>query len=148
MWTVSVPTLRHAEYMVWPRAMALSEVYWSPKSKRHWEVFVGKMESHFNKLDAAGINYSRSAYDPVITARWKTWGHFVVALSTEIPGLDIYYTFDATSPDQHSFKYDGKELTFPKGAGHLNVVTYKNGKLIGRMIRISKEQLEERARGN
>jgi len=148
LWTESVPTLRHAEYMVWPRAMALSEVYWSPKSRRNWDVFVSKMESHFSRLDAAGINYSRSAYDPIISPRWKTWGHIVVTLSSEIPGLDIYYTFDDTYPDQHSLKYDGKELSFPMGAGHLNVITYRNGKPIGRMIRISKEQLEERVRGN
>lgn len=106
------------------------------------------MESHFSRLDAAGINYSRSDYDPIISPRWKTWGHIVVTLSTEIPGLDFYYTFDDTYPDQHSLKYDGKELSFPKGASHLNVITYKNAKPAGRMIRISKEQLEERLRGN
>ncbi|HET7118679.1 MAG TPA: beta-N-acetylhexosaminidase, partial [Hanamia sp.] len=30
LWTESVPNERHAEYMTWPRALALSEVFWSP----------------------------------------------------------------------------------------------------------------------
>lgn len=148
LWTESVPTLRHAEYMIWPRAMALSEVYWSPKQKRNWESFIQRMESHFNKLDKAGINYSRSAFDPIISARWITWGYLAITLSSEIPGIDIYYTFDDTYPDQYSQKYEGKELTFPKGADHINAITFRNGKPIGRMIRISKDQLIERMQGN
>ena len=31
LWTESVPTFRHAEYMLWPRSFALAEVFWSPE---------------------------------------------------------------------------------------------------------------------
>ncbi len=31
LWSESVPTFRHAQYMTWPRGLALAEVYWSPK---------------------------------------------------------------------------------------------------------------------
>ena len=34
LWTESVPTFRHAEYMLWPRSFALSEVFWSPKNSK------------------------------------------------------------------------------------------------------------------
>ena len=33
LWTEFVPEFSHAEYMLWPRAFALSEVLWSPKRK-------------------------------------------------------------------------------------------------------------------
>jgi len=43
LWTESVPTDRHAEYMTWPRALALSEVFWSPVQKQQWPDFQNKL---------------------------------------------------------------------------------------------------------
>src|SRR3546814_13472731 len=31
LWAESVPNGRHAEYMTWPRGLALAEVFWSPQ---------------------------------------------------------------------------------------------------------------------
>jgi hexosaminidase len=39
LWSEQVPTLRHAEYMTYPRAWALAEVFWSPKASRNWDNF-------------------------------------------------------------------------------------------------------------
>ena len=50
--------------MTWPRAFAISEALWSPKEKRNWTDFVGRVEKHFERLDAAQIKYAPSIYDP------------------------------------------------------------------------------------
>jgi hexosaminidase len=68
-----------------------------------------------------------------------------VNLTTEIKGLDIYYTFDNTRPDAFSPKYDGQALVFPAGADQLTVITYRDGKPIGERISLSKDLLEKRA---
>jgi hexosaminidase len=64
LWTESIPNSRHVEYMMYPRAWALSEVLWSKKEKRNWDYFIAKMENQFLRMDEASINYSRSVYDP------------------------------------------------------------------------------------
>ena len=95
LWTERVSNFRHVEYMTWPRGLALSEVYWSPKSRRNWDDFIGRMEAQFPRLDEEGTKYALSAYNVIYTpVRGKDNRAFSVKLSTEIKGLDIYYTFD------------------------------------------------------
>jgi len=135
LWTESVPNERHAEYMTWPRALALAEVFWSPQERKNWTDFIGRMEAQFKRFDAAEINYSRSAYDPIVTPRWAPGKKdILIALDTEIPGLEIYYSFDGTWPDNFLDQYLGEPLRVPKGADTFRVTTYKNGTKVGKTI--------------
>jgi hexosaminidase len=143
LWTESVANYRHIQYMTWPRALALSEVYWSPKSKRNWDDFISRMEFQFPRFDTAHVKYARSAYNAIVKPAISN-GVLSVKLSTEIKGLDIYYTFDNTNPDTFYPHYSGEALTFPTGADKLNIVTYRNGQKIGEQFTVSKEELEKR----
>jgi len=145
LWTESVPTYRHLEYMVWPRSIALSEVYWSPKAKKNWPDFVKRLEQEFKRLDVADVNYAKSCYNVIYKPVKEGRSDVVLTMTTEVPGLDIYYTFDNTIPDLHAAKYDGSSLHFPFGATQINAVTYRNGKVIGKQINISKEELLKRS---
>ncbi len=144
LWTESVPTFRHAEYMTWPRAIALAEVYWSSKANKNWDDFITRLEKQFPRLDAANIKYSTSMYNVVFKPERIKNSDFGVTLTTEVKGLDIYYTFDNTNPDNFSAKFDGKPIQFPVGATYLNVITYRDGKPIGKQINMSKDILDER----
>ncbi len=100
LWSERVYNFRQAEYMTWPRGLALAEVYWSPKADRNWIISLKKWKAQFPRLDAAGIKYARSAYNVIYTPiRNKDGRTYTVKISTEIKGLDIYYTFDGTNPD-------------------------------------------------
>ena len=145
LWTESVPNFRHAEYMTWPRGLALAEVYWSPKSARNWDDFTRRMEIEFHRMDNANIKYARSSFNAILTPKRMPGGDIVVGLSTEISGLDIYYTFDQTNPDQTYPKYDGTPVKFPIGAEQINVVTYRDGKPVGQQINVRKDDLVKRA---
>jgi hexosaminidase len=147
LWTEAVATLRHAEYMTWPRALALSEVYWSPKSKRDWNNFVSKMEAHFARFDAAQVKYARSVYNVIAKPYKDIFGEVHLRLETEISGLDVHYTFDNALPDEFYPQYKQNQvLTFPKGATQIRIVTYRDGKQIGAQICLKKEDLEKRAK--
>ncbi|MDH5468915.1 MAG: hypothetical protein OEY25_15995, partial [Candidatus Aminicenantes bacterium] len=50
-----------AEYMSVPRMCALAEVVWSRKEVRDWGDFKLRLERHFARLDAMGVNYCRSS---------------------------------------------------------------------------------------
>lgn len=142
LWTESVPTFRHAEYMTWPRGWALAEVLWSGPSRTDWNNFWPRVEKHFERAEEAKINYARSMYNAIITP-YKEKGELMIKLSCEIPDSDIYYTFDNTDPDLFTSKYV-EPLSIPKGATWLKVVTYRNGKRSGKMITITIEELRKR----
>ena len=144
LWTESVPTFRHAEYMTWPRGLALAEVYWSPKATRNWDDFTGRMEAEFRRMDADGIKYARSAYNVILTPKRVPGSDFVLSMSTEVNGLDIYYSFDQTNPDNHYPKYDGTPVKWPLGAGQINVITYRDGRPIGVQVNVKKDDLSKR----
>jgi hexosaminidase len=143
LWTEQIPTLRYAEYMTYPRAWALAEVYWSPKEAKNWNSFSSRMEKHFQRSDAAGVNYSRAVYDPAVKTR-KENGQLLLVLESEINGVDIHYTLDETMPDNYSPKY-ASPVPVPDGPVNLRVQAYRNGVPCGHLITLKRSQLEARA---
>ncbi len=148
LWTEYVPGYRHAEYMTWPRALALAEVFWSPKKERNWDDFIRRTEEQFKYLDAAGVKYAACIYDPVTTAVKGADDSLKVKLDAQIPGLDIYYTFDGTNPDNFYHKYEGKPLDIPKGATEIRVINYRDGRPIGHQIDCPLSVLKKRVEKN
>lgn len=57
VWTEYMKTPEHIEYMVFPRMLALSEVVWSPRERRDYGGFLGRLPWHFDRLDALGVAY-------------------------------------------------------------------------------------------
>lgn len=145
LWSESVPTFRHAEYMTWPRGWALAEVLWSGPAKTDWDEFWPRVEKHFERADVAGINYARSMYNAIITP-YKENNECLIKLDCELKDSDIYYTFDNTDPDSFSPKYF-EPLRIPKNATWLRVVTYRNGKPSGKVITLRIDELLKRIEG-
>ena len=146
LWAESVPTFRQAEYMAWPRGWALAEVLWSGPAKADWEKFWPRVEQHFVRADQADINHARSMYNAIIKP-YMMDGVLQVELGCEIAGTDIYYTFDNTDPDSHTPKYS-EPLSIPKDATWLRVVTYRNGKQVGKVITLTITDLAKRGEGD
>lgn len=57
VWTEFISTPEHVEYMTYPRALALSEVAWSPKGRRSRGGFHRRLHANIEHLDALGVNY-------------------------------------------------------------------------------------------
>jgi hexosaminidase len=136
--------MRHAEYMLWPRAFAIAESVWSPVNKKSWAKFYNKVEDHFKRFDIAEIKYAPSMYDPVFLVSNGLNG-LTIEMNTEISGLDIHYTFDNSFPDKFYPKYSAP-LTVPKDAVTVKVITYRDGKPIGRMITAQISDLKARVK--
>jgi hexosaminidase len=146
LWTEKVPTRRHAEYLTWPRGWALAEVYWSQKEVRNWNNFLIRMETHMKRFNFAGVNYARCAFDARVKPKVDQ-DRLTVNISTEVPGLDIYYTIDETTPDTYAQRYAGT-LEIPQGNVTLKVVTYRDGQPVGKLIALSRAELIKRAKEN
>ena len=57
VWTEYISTPEYVEYMAWPRAMALSEVVWSPRDKRDINHFYARLALNLKHLERLGVNY-------------------------------------------------------------------------------------------
>jgi len=143
LWTEQVFNFRQVEYMTWPRGMAIAESVWSPKEKKNWNDFYPRVEKQFPRLDEAEIKYAPSMYDPDFDASMDADSLMRIALNTEIPDLDIYYSFDNSYPDRFYPKYT-EPLIVPKDATQLRVITYRGKQLIGRMVTMPVAELKRR----
>ena len=144
LWTESVPHYRQVEYMIWPRALAISETLWTDARLRNWKFFVNRVEQQFERFDRSGVNYARSIYDPIIYPHGDKERQLKIAMKTEIEGLSLFYTFDNTIPDIYSNMYTDT-LSIPKNASMLRVAAYKGQEQAGRLIDITIDALKKRA---
>jgi len=145
LWTESVPTFRHAEYMLWPRSFALAEVLWSPKQSRDWPKFLVRTKANLQRLSAMDVNYAVSYKDAVIRPSKGTNGELLISLEGEVEGLQFFYSFDNTDPDHHSSLYKAGEKLQPlTDSETFRVTSYKDGKPYGRMIKVSLDELRKR----
>lgn len=144
LWTEQVYNIRQAEYMTWPRALSVAESLWSPREHKNWKKFIDKTEAHFERLDFAETKYSPAMYDPIVKVA-KQDDKYYVTLTTEINGLDIYTSFDNSTPDRFYPKYTESQL-IPKDASMMRIITYRGKKPIGRLMSIRVEDLKGRTR--
>ncbi len=144
LWTEQVYNMRHAQYMTWPRAFAIAEALWSPKEKREWNGFAKRAEHHFGRLETANIKYSPAIYDPIVSVSKKDSTTILVKLDTEIEGLSIHYSFDNSFPDNFYPAYK-EQLTVPRDAATMKLITYRNNKPIGRIMVLMIAELKKRA---
>ena len=59
LWTEYIATPEHLEYMMMPRAAALSEIQWCAAGKKDFERFDASLDHTFEIMDAMGFNYSK-----------------------------------------------------------------------------------------
>lgn len=108
VWTEYIASERHVEYMAIPRMAALAEVLWSPKPKRTYKEFEGRLLAHFALLDVKGVNYSRSIFQIKSSVRPAPSGSgLLVDLSSPFGEGGIRYTTDGSAPSADSRHYTG-----------------------------------------
>ena len=133
LWTEQIYNTRHLQYMLWPRSLAIAECLWSSKENKNWNDFSKRVESVFERMDIEHVKYARSMFDPIFEVKTGELGALQITLSTETNGLDIYYSWDNSNPDNYYPKYSAP-LFIPKDASMIKVITYREGKPIGRQI--------------
>jgi hexosaminidase len=144
LWSEQIYNLRTAQYMTWPRGMAIAESVWSPKEKKNWNHFFNRVENHFPRFDAAEIKYSRAVYDPIFTVARNADSSFKITLDKEVADLDLYYTIDNSFPDRFSPKYT-EPIIVPSEAAMLRVISYRGKTPVGRVNTMTIEEMKKRA---
>ncbi len=94
---------RYAEYLTFPRLLALSEVAWSDESAREFNEFRERLKYHFAKLDSKECHYR--VPEPIITASSDVNGGVKFELEPSVADSKIVYTTNGRYPHRHSAIY-------------------------------------------
>ena len=129
IWTEYMLTSDYVEYMTYPRAIALSEVLWSPKSKRDYANFVNRMSAHFKRLDRLNVNYAKRLFDVKADLKVNNSTPSVYLTSADPKG-EIRYTIDESEPKITSPIYT-QPIVIDKVTTVKSVV-FQNGRAIGK----------------
>jgi hexosaminidase len=121
LWTEYITTPAKAEYMLFPRMLALSEIAWSPKSNKDYRnFFEDRIPHQLANLEIAGYNFrvpeSIGVQDTTVTG-----DKFNLQLKPSVEGGTVHYTLDGTAPGPIDLPYTaplqflvpaGKQITF------------------------------------
>lgn len=116
LWTEYVTSPAKAEYQAYPRLLALSEIAWSPVSRKDIKDFSEqRLPKHLAKMDKEGVNFWIPT--PIGQNNLALTGDFVnIDFKIPVTGGKIYYSLDNSRPSENSTLYTSAfKLTVPKG---------------------------------
>ncbi len=101
LWNEFTDSPEKAEYLLFPRLVALSEIGWCESGSKDWPGFLKRLDSFLPRLDSMGITYARSMYnlDHRIT---PSAGGLKIAIRCIRPDVEIRYTADGSEPSPSS----------------------------------------------
>ena len=100
---------QYAEYLTFPRLLALSEIGWCTNAARDYADFQRRLAGHFARLDQKGCNYR--VPEPRVAQSGPTAdGRYRYRLEPAVTGAQIRYTTDGSYPTVHSALYEGGDV--------------------------------------
>jgi hexosaminidase len=105
LWTEYISTPQHLEYMTLPRLLALSEVVWSPLESKDYAGFRARLPHQLGRLEKQDVNYRIPEPDGLKDFYTSTDDHAQIQLRSLLPGSQIYYTLDGSTPTDQSPRY-------------------------------------------
>lgn len=131
-WTEYIPTPEHLEYMMFPRALAVAEIGWTPQEKRDWQDFKPRINAHIPVLQQMGLNpfplSNELEFDMVVDTIQK---EIRVTMDAEKYPAEIHYTTDGSTPTASSPIY--QEPIVVKDSAKIVAGIFVNGQLQDRV---------------
>lgn len=127
LWTEFVPDSTNAEYKLWPRACATSEVAWTAQGKRDWNQFNARLGKHLDYLDDLKVGYR-------VKPPTATQAKGNITIIPPYPSAKVLYTLDSSDPTAESSVYTGEAIS----VGKLNALRYRHLRPDGRMSKVER----------
>ncbi|TAM95608.1 MAG: beta-N-acetylhexosaminidase [Chitinophagaceae bacterium] len=125
LWTEWVPTTEHAEYMIFPRLLALSEIAWTPLKEKDFDDFHRRMQDQYRLLQRHFVNYYRPSYRIHIKAMPDYQKkEYLIHFNTEQYNPVIHYTTDGSVPNLQSPVY--AQPFYVSGITTIKATIFKN----------------------
>lgn len=105
LWTEYIKTEEHLQYMLLPRAAALSEVQWCQPETKDFQRFLDGLNELCRIYDSMGWAYAKHVFQVECEVVNKGEGAVDIILSTQ-GNAPIHYTLDGSEPTKDSPLYD------------------------------------------
>ncbi|HLK26937.1 MAG TPA: family 20 glycosylhydrolase [Puia sp.] len=105
LWGEYVPDPAKAEYMLFPRSVALAEVGWTDASKKNYNEFTTRLSSYLKRLSTYHVNYSKHLFEIKLTTSLNENKQVTASLGGVNKDHVIRYTMDGTIPTEQSPVY-------------------------------------------
>lgn len=106
LWREFIPSAKKAEYMIFPRAIALAEVTWSDSTQKNYNDFIRRLMPYLKRLDFHQVNYSRHLFELKMKDSITNNGQVLVTLNGAGNDNKIFYTMDGSEPGTDSKVYE------------------------------------------
>ncbi|MBK8847244.1 MAG: family 20 glycosylhydrolase [Bacteroidetes bacterium] len=131
VWTEYIDTSSHVEYMVYPRACALSEVLWSMPENKNYESFLTRLSGNFTLLDAFGVNYAKHVLGVYGKMEKMANQKLYYVLETKNKNAQIRYTTNGKLTAQSPLYTKAIPIS---NSFTINAATYKNDKRLSNLF--------------
>lgn len=140
-WSEYMYTNAKMEYMMYPRAVALSEIAWSPLSKKNFEDFCRRLDANSIRLDEHHITY----HIPLPEQPYGSCNKVVITKDTTVTfttsrPIKMVYTLDGTTPTPSSTVY-----TAPIPVSGNTIIKIATVLSTGKMSKIRTVEVEKQA---
>ena len=135
LWTENCPQEK-VDTQLFPRILALSEVFWSDPAERDYKEFHMRVEKAYKDLTAHNIKYGpESKAISFSTSYNKEKNEFTVNVRTDQKDLIIRYTENGNEPDSNSSLYT-EPIKIDKTV-NLKIAPFRNSRIVGKLTNLS-----------
>ncbi len=135
LWTENAPQ-ETVDSKLFPRILALAEVFWTKKERKNYEDFYSRLQKHYKVLSLSNIDYGRESKAILYSTKFDNEKkEFSISLKPGQNDLKIFYTTDGSNPDKNSQQYSTPISI--KASSTLKAVASKYDHLIGNPIELS-----------
>ena len=133
LWTEYIPTPEHAEYMIYPRLLALAEVAWTLPERKNWDNFKRRVNAQIPFLQSKGYQPFTLSKEPVFTHKTDNRKKAIlVEMNTELHPVEIRYTLNGKEPTCKSAVYNAP-IAIQKPTT-IKARVFKAGKPVGETV--------------
>lgn len=105
LWTENAPQ-ETVDSKLFPRILALAEVFWTKKEKKNYDEFYARLQDHYQILSLYNIYYGRESKAIIHNTKFdNAKNEFRISLKPGQDNLEIFYTVDGTEPNKNSKQY-------------------------------------------
>lgn len=132
-WSEYFDSPEKAEYMVFPRAIAVAEIAWSQREHRDYPDFLRRLRQQDGLLKRLNVHYANRFDELTDSVLVSPAGGVQLRLSTTLPNATIRYTMNGTDPAVGSPVYS-QPLAIDHTA-EIKAIAYRGDKPQGRIFR-------------
>lgn len=133
LWSEFCKSPQDAQYLVFPRLVALADVAWRPEGRADWPAFLNALDNYLPTLDRKGVIYARSMFnlDHKVVGDGKD---LLVSATCIRPDVEVRYALNAENFGAKSIMPDTLRVNSPTT---VYAATFRGDEQLGKTLALN-----------